>query len=374
MLRSTHHGTRVTTGWFDTPLRRANTVVVAAGLLVALVFPLIADPALIGIGFVAIVYAYRNFTWNIAGGYVGMLSLAHASAFGIGAFAVGVLTWGHGWNPWLAMLIGVAVAAVVGLGTSLLMSRFGVVNAFFFALGTMAITLAFQGVAASWDVLGSANGLQYTGAEEGFAHLIWFIDPTPFYYIALAFLVLVTLATAFMMKRTHFGRSLPFIREDPVMAASMGIPVVRYQAQAMTISMGLTAVSGTLLAQYVQFVSYESVLTLEVAVAMLVGTIIGGAGTLAGPIVAGIGIALVEELLRGFEVSSSNVSSYTQIIYALLVIVLLRFGAHGIVPLWEATIERLFGTGSRPDHRADEAAPSEEDEDTAAMSLSKGAS
>lgn len=373
MLRTTRRPERLTTGWFDTPLRRANTFVVAGALLLALVFPLLADPALIGIGFVALVYAYRNFTWNIAGGYVGMLSLAHASAFGIGAFAVGVLTWGHGWNPWLAMLVGIIVSAVVGLGTSLLMSRFGVVNAFFFALGTMAITLAFQGVAASWDVLGSANGLQNTGTDQGFAHLVWFLDPTPFYYIALGFLVVVTVGTAFMMRRTHFGRALPFIREDPVMAASMGIPVVRYQAQAMAISMGLTAVSGTLIAQYVQFVSYESVLTLEVAVAMLVGTIIGGAGTLAGPIVAGIGIAVVEELLRGFEVSSSNVSSYTQIVYAVLVILLLRFGAHGIVPLWEASVKRLFGTGPQrpPSTRAVVAS---EVDDPREMTLSKGAS
>jgi branched-chain amino acid transport system permease protein len=329
-----------TAGWFDTPLRRANTVVVAAALGIALIFPLVADKALIGVGFVAIVYAYRNFAWNIAGGYVGSLSLAHASAFGVGAFSVAVLTWGHGWNAWLALAVGVVLAALLGLVASLLMSRFGV-NAFFFALGTMAITLALQGVAASWKVLGAADGLQNRGSDQGLAHLQWFLDPAPFYYLALTILVVVTIATALLMKRTRFGRSLPFIREDPVMAASMGVPVVRNQALAMAISMGLTAVSGTLLAQYVQFVSYESVITLEIAVAMLVGTIIGGAGTLAGPIVAGVGIAVVEELLRGLEVSSSDVSSYTQIIYAALVILLLRFGAHGIVPLWEAAIGRL---------------------------------
>ncbi|MCO1657080.1 branched-chain amino acid ABC transporter permease [Pseudonocardia humida] len=336
-----------TRGWFDTPLRRANTIVVVLALAVAVVFPLFADAALTGVGFVALIYAIRNFTWNIAGGFVGLLSLAHASAFGVGAFAVAVLAWGHGWNPWLAMLVGALAAAVLGLVTSLVMSRFGV-NAFFYALGTMAITLALQGVAASWDLLGAATGLQNLGAEQGFAALQWFLDPTPFYFIALTFLVLVTVGTALMMRRTRFGRSLPFIREDPVMAASMGVPVVRNQALAMAISMGLTAVPGTLMAQYVQFVSYDSVLTLEIGVAMLVGTIIGGAGTLAGPIVAGIGIAAVEELLRGLEVSSANVSSYTQIVYAVLVIAVLRFGAHGIVPMWESAIQRLSAPRRRP--------------------------
>jgi branched-chain amino acid transport system permease protein len=353
--RDSGHG-RFGAGWPDTPLRRANTVVIAIAAVIAIVFPLWANPALIGVGFVAIVYAYRNFTWNIAGGYVGMLSLAHASAFGIGAFAVGVLTWGHGWSPWLAMVGGILLAAILGLGTSLLMSRFGV-NAFFFALGTMAITLALQGVAATWNVLGSADGLQNAGVEEGFAHLQWFRDPTPFYYTALAFLVIVTVGTSLMMRRTRFGRSLPFIREDPVMAASMGVPVVRNQALAMALSMGLTAVAGTLIAQYVQFVSYDSVLTLEIGVAMLVGTIIGGAGTLAGPIVGGIGIAVVEQLLRGLEVSSSDVSSWTQIVYAVLVILLLRFGAHGVVPLWEAGIRRLFGSGSGGESGAGEPPP-----------------
>jgi branched-chain amino acid transport system permease protein len=324
-------------------VKATNGVIVAVALVVALVFPLLADEAMVSVGFVAIVYAYRNFTWNIAGGFAGLLSLAHGAAFGIGAFAVAVVTWTHGYNAWLGLLAGVAVAALLGLVVSLLMSRFGVVNPFFFALSTLAVTLILAGIAASWDALGSANGLRYLGNEEGLAHLQWFLDPLPFYYLALAFLVLVTAGIAAMMKFTKFGRSLPFIREDPVMAASMGIRVVRNQAYVMALSMGLTAVAGTMLAQYVQFASYESVLSVEIAIAMVVGSIIGGAGTLAGPIVAGIGIAALEEFLRGFEVSSTNVSSYTQIVYGVLVILLLRFGTDGLVPLWNSGLRRLFG-------------------------------
>jgi len=80
----------------------------------------------------------------------------------------------------------------------------------------------------------------------------------------------------------------------------------------------------------------------------MVGSIIGGAGTLAGPIVAGIGIAVLEEFLRSFAVSSANVSSYTQIAYAVVVILLLRFGTGGIMPLWEAGVRAVFGTGRKP--------------------------
>lgn len=334
-----------------------NGVIVAVALVVALVYPFIVDEALVGVGFVALIYAYRNFTWNIAGGFTGLLSLAHGAAFGVGAFSVAVLTWTHGQNAWLALLAGVAVAALLGLGISLLMSRFGVVNPFFFALSTLAVTLILAGIAASWDVLGSANGLRYTGLESGFLHLQWFLDPLPFYYLILALLVIVTIGVAAMLRYTHFGRSLPFIREDPVMAASMGIRVVRNQAYVMALSMGLTAIAGTLLAQYIQFASYDSVLTVEIAVAMVVGTIIGGSGTLAGPIVAGIGLAALEEFLRSFEVSSTNVSSYTQIMYGVLVILLLRFGTDGVVPLWNAGLRRVFsrfgpsdrdGSGKQP--------------------------
>lgn len=327
----------------ESAVKATNGSVVALALVVALAFPFVVDEALVGVGFVAIVYAYRNFTWNIAGGFAGLLSLSHGAAFGIGAFSVAVVTWTYGYNAWLGLAVGVALSSLLGLVVSLLMSRFGVVNPFFFALSTLAVTLILAGIAASWDFLGSANGLRYLGNEEGLLHLQWFLDPLPFYYVALTFLVLVTAGTAAMMKYTHFGRSLPFIREDPVMAASMGIRVVRNQAYVMALSMGLTAIGGTLLAQYVQFASYESVLTVEIAVAMLVGSIIGGAGTLAGPIVAGVGIAALEEFLRGFEVSSTNVSSYTQIVYALIVILLLRFGTDGVVPLWNAGLLRLFG-------------------------------
>lgn len=333
--------------YLDTPLRRVNAVVVTVALVFALVYPYLVPPPMVGVGFVALLYALRNFTWNIAGGYVGQLSLSHIVAFGTGAFSVAVLTWRHEVNAWIALVVGVLISAVVGFLISLLMSRFGV-NAFFLALGTLALSLAAAGVAASWSFLGDTNGISYSGSEEGFAHLMWYIDPSGFYYTTLGFLVVITIGIAALMRFTHFGRSLPFIREDPVIAASMGVKVVRNQALAMALSMGLTSIAGTLIAQYVQIVSYESVLTVEIGVAMMVGSIIGGAGTLAGPIVAGIGIAVLEEFLRSFAVSSANVSSYTQIAYAVVVILLLRFGTGGIMPLWEAGVRRVFGTGRKP--------------------------
>lgn len=330
----------------DTPLRRVNAVVTTVAVVGAIVFPLLVPGPMVGTGFVALIYAMRNFTWNIAGGYGGLLSLAHVAAFGIGGFSVAVLSWRYGINPWFAIALGVALAALVGCLISLLMSRFGV-NAFFFALGTLALTLAFAGVAAAWPFLGDTNGIAYSGTEEGLAHLMWFLDASGFYYVALVLLILIVLGTAWMVRFTHFGRSLVFVREDPVIAASMGIRVARNQALAMALSMGLTAIPGALIAQYVQFVSYESILTVEIGVAMVVGTILGGAGTLAGPIVAGIGIAALEEWLRSFAVSSANVSSYTLIVYAVLVIILLRFGSGGIMPLWDNAIRRRFGDGSR---------------------------
>lgn len=335
----------------DTPVKRVNGAIVAAALLGAILYPFVVDGPLVSVGFVALVFAMRNFTWNIAGGFAGLLSLAHVSAFGIGAFSVGILTWTHGWNIWLAMLVGIVLSGLLGVAVSLVMSRFGV-NAFFFALGTMALSLALSGIAASWSVTGAVDGLQNMTTEEGLLHLQWFTNPIPLYFVALVILILMVIGTSWMMKRTRFGRSLPFIREDPQMAASMGINVVRNQAGAMGISMGLTAISGTLMAQYVNFVSYDSVLSLEIGIAMLVGAIIGGSSTLAGPIVAGIGIAALEEALRSFAVSSSNVSSYTQIAYAVIVIILIRFGANGLVPLWNSLLTRLLGRRDR--HRPDD--------------------
>lgn len=332
--------------YLDTPLRKVNAVVVVASLIFAVLFPFVVAAPTVGVGFIALLYALRNFTFNIAGGYAGLLSLAHIAAFGIGAFSVGVMTWRHGWNVWLALLVGIIIAAVVGYLISLLLSRFGV-NSFFYILGTLAVSLAFAGVAAAWSFLGDVNGISNKGTEEGFLHLQWFLDATGFYYTVLGFLIVIVIGTAALMKFTKFGRSLPFIREDPGMAASMGIRVIRNQALAMGLSMGLTAISGSLLAQYIQFVSYDSVLSVEIGLAMLVGTIIGGAGTLAGPIVAGIGLEILAEFLRSFNVSSSNVSSYTQIVYGVFLIVLLRFGAHGIMPIWNSVIRAIFGSHSK---------------------------
>ena len=324
-----------------TPRQKINGAMVIISVISAVAYPLMVDSAMVGVGFVALIYAMRNFTWNIAGGLAGLLSLAHVSAFGVGAFAVAILTWGHGVNVWVAILVGMAVSGLLGIAVSLIMSRFGV-NAFFFALGTAALSLAVSGIAASSSITGSVDGLQNRTSGEGLAQLQWFLDPKPLYYVALTILVGIVIFTIWMSTRTRFGRSLPFIREDPDMAASTGIDVVRNQSLAMGLSMALTAVPGSLIAQYTQFVSYESVLTLEIGILMMVGAIIGGSSTLAGPIVAGIGIAALEEGLRSFAVTSSNVSSITQIIYAAVVILILRLGADGVVPMWNALLDRLF--------------------------------
>src|SRR5688572_15920154 len=121
---------------FDTPVKKINAVIATVAVVVAVIYPFAVEAPLVGVGFVALIFAMRNFTWNIAGGLTGLLSLAHVAAFGIGAFAVAILTWTHGWNVWLAILVGMALSAVVGVVVSLIMSRFGV-NAFFFALGTL---------------------------------------------------------------------------------------------------------------------------------------------------------------------------------------------------------------------------------------------
>jgi len=335
------------------PRHAINTVLVVFGLAFAFVYPFVVDPAMVGVGFIALIYAMRNFTWNIAGGLAGLLSLAHVAGFGIGAFAVAILAWEHGFNVWLAILIGMALSGILGVVVSLIMSRFGV-NAFFFALGTAALSLAVSGIAASWSVTGQVDGLQNHTSGEGFMKLQWFLDPKPLYYVALVALILIVVLTVWMTRRTRFGRSLPFIREDPDMAASMGIDVIRNQALAMGMSMALTAIPGSLIAQYTSFVSYESVLTLEIGILMLVGAIIGGSSTLAGPIVAGIGIAALEEGLRSFDVTSSSVSSITQIVYAAVVILILRLGADGIVPMWNALLDRLFATRRGEGERAQE--------------------
>lgn len=323
-----------------------NTLIVLLAVAFAFIYPFFVQTPLIGVGFVALIYSMRNFTWNIAGGFTGALSLAHVGAFGIGSFAVAILTWGHGWNVWLAILVGVVLSALLGAAVSLVMTRFGV-NAFFFAIGTLALSLALSGLAASWSVTGQVDGLQNTTTAEGLLHLQWFTDAKPLYYVSLVTLIGMVIAVSYFMKCTRLGRSLPFIREDPQMAASMGINVKRNQAWAMAISMGLTAVPGAFMAQYTNFVNYESALALTIAISMIVGAFIGGATTLAGPIVAGILIAVLEEWLRSFEVTSANVSSVTQIIYGLLVILVIRFGASGIVPMWNAALKHIFKEGRR---------------------------
>jgi branched-chain amino acid transport system permease protein len=273
-----------------------RVVKVAGGLVVlgALVaFPLIVtQPFPRHVMIMVFLYAMLAQAWNVLAGYCGQISLGHAVFFGTGAYTSTVLVALVGLTPWMGMLAGailaIALSQLIGYPVFRLRGHY-------FAIATIAVGEIVQTLVINWDWVGGARGLFVPiKRPDSLLNLQFHQEKQGYYYIALALLLLALLLTH-RMERSRTGYYFRAIREDQDAAASLGIPVARYKQRAMALSAGLTALGGTFYAQYVLFIDPESVLPLSLSILICLVAVLGGVGTLWGPLIgAGILIPLGE--------------------------------------------------------------------------------
>jgi branched-chain amino acid transport system permease protein len=232
--------------------------------------------------------------WNIIGGFGGQFSLGHGVFFGIGAYVAAILYTGAGISPWLGMLAGALLATVVALLISWPTFR---LRGPFFAIATMAFNqVAFVLVNyLDWPTNGPRGIL--IPFRAGFANMI-FVQRWRYAVLMFAFLALVT-AVALWLRRSRTGYALLALREDEDAARASGIDVLAVKLRGMAISAALTALGGTLFAMYLRYIDPPTVFTLsEVGVRFALLALIGGIGTLAGPILGAALVVPVENSLR----------------------------------------------------------------------------
>ncbi len=273
-----------------------RAVKVAGGLVVlaALVaFPLVfTRPFPRHVMIMIFLYAMLAQAWNVLAGYCGQISLGHAVFFGTGAYTSTVLVTLVGLTPWIGMLAGallaIALSQLIGYPVFRLRGHY-------FAIATIAVGEIVQTLVINWDWVGGARGLFVPiKRPDSLLNLQFHQEKQAYYYIALA-LLLLALALTRRMERSRTGYYFRAIREDQDAAASLGIPVARYKQRAMALSAGLTALGGTFYAQYVLFIDPESVLPLSLSILICLVAVLGGVGTLWGPLIgAGILIPLGE--------------------------------------------------------------------------------
>ncbi len=306
--------------------RRAGTAALLAALLLAALFPLaVARPAWQNTAILMLMAAQLGVAWNILGGYAGQVSLGHAAFFGTGAYVSSLLSMRLGLSPWLGMLAGALVASAFAVVVGWPCFR---LKGHYFAMATIAVVEIVQAVVNGWERLGGAVGLYLPLAETGFGGFVFNRSKLPYYYIALALLVL-TLAVNWLVARSRTGYYLRAIKDEPDAARSLGVSLTRYKLQAIALSAALAAMGGTLYAQKELFIDPGSTLSTSLSIKMSLVAILGGVGTLFGPVIGAAVLTAVEE---GSRVIFGGTGRGTDlVVYGLLIVLFAVYQPAGIM-------------------------------------------
>ena len=314
-------------------MERATLLILLAA---AAVYPFLSGRYMLSIGISVLLMALLGQSWNIMSGYAGQFSFGHAAFFGIGAYASSILYVDHAVSPWLGMLLGMALASAVGLLIGFLSFRYKL-RGDFFALVTLAFAEILRVLFNNTKELKGAAGIliPYRDAWQEFQ----FANDRIFYFVLLAMVIFATVLIG-LMSRRKLGLCLIAIRENQEAAASLGVPVLRYKLTAMAISAAIAAMGGTFYAQYYGFIDPTVVFAASISVEAIVPCIIGGAGTLSGPLLGALLIVPLQEISNNlFE----GVSGVNMILYGALIVVFVVFCRNGI---YGTVIRRMKGVRS----------------------------
>jgi len=322
-------------------------LLISALLLGALfILPLVVtSPALMQIFILIILYAYFTSTWNFVGGFAGVLPLGHSAFIGIGAYTSTVLFQTFGISPWFGMIVGGLLAALVGVIIGLPTLK---LRGAYFALATIAfgegIRVLFENVnqVGPFEINGP-SGISIKLVESSFMDF-QFDSKAPYYYIILIMLLLVLLLTYFMMN-SKIGYYLAAGGEEPEAAEALGIKVARYRLIAMVISCFLAAFGGTFYAQLMLYFYPKSIMGLDLSFEIAFIALIGGRGTIIGPVLGALLLRPVSELTRIYL--GSSLPGLHLVIFGLVLIVVMRYYPTGLVDPIKQLIDRFIHKPAR---------------------------
>ncbi len=288
-------------------------------------------------------------SWNILGGYAGQYSVGHATYYGVGAYTTLILMQYHQVPPWYGVFAGMAAVFVVSLIIGITCFR---LRGPYFVLASIAVTEILRVTALNLkDLTNGAEGILATEIPPlkiGGVLITDFQTKVPFYYMGLAF-VLIIIAVTWLVERSKLGYYFQAIREDQDAASSLGISLSVYKNASLAISAVFTSLAGSLYALYVGFIDPPTVLGLDLSVQIVLICIIGGIGTLVGPVIGAVVLIPLSEALRSNFITEEliawgvvNANSRTGVfltenlghahvlIYGILVVIVILFMPDGI--------------------------------------------
>jgi branched-chain amino acid transport system permease protein len=261
--------------------------------------------------------------WNLLGGFAGQISLGHAGFFGIGAYTSTILYLTYGISPWLGMLAGAGLSILVTLVIGLPCFR---LTSHFFALATIAFAEVLRLLASFWRGLTNGGVGLLISFEPALKNFI-FRGKLPYTYIILAWMLVLLIITAFL-KNSRMGYYLVALREDQNAAESLGVDTLRYKMMTLIISVFFTSIAGSFYAQYFAFIDPDIVFSSHLSIQLALLSIIGGIGTIFGPILGAFFLTPLDVFLRSWL--GGVLSGLNFVVYGFVLILAVMFFPQGI--------------------------------------------
>ena len=274
---------------------------------------------------------YLCLCWNLVFGYAGLFSLGHQAFLGIGAYTSTLLYLNHQISPWIGMFVGACISTVLAVFLTFICYRYRI-RGFFFAIVTLAFAMLIQNLFMSWDYVHAAVGIWLVLRDSPWD--FYFMDRAFYYWIILIFIV-IALAVTRLIDKSRMGYYLTAIREDEDAAEVVGVPSSRYKVMVMAISAFMVSLAGTFYAQFYLYINPDNVLSINSAITMQVGTMMGGAGTLFGPVIGYTFFGLFDEMLRWFPIASLSMAAITRISYGVMLMLVILFFPRGLIGFGE---------------------------------------
>ena len=297
-----------------------------AVLVIALALVPLAGPSNTVLNFLvtALIVALTAQGWNLLGGFGGQFSFGHAAFFGSGAYAAALLQIRFGVNAWLASALGIVAGAAVGgiIGALAFRAR---LRGSYFALVTLAFAEVLRIIANATDFTGGAAGLLIR--LDARAGNFQFKSRAAFYWIALAAVAAVLLLSR-AIARGRFGAQLLAVRENEDAARALGIDPLATKLRAITLSAAITAAAGCLYAQYFLYVDANIAYGSWISVEALLAAIVGGIGTVAGPVIGALALYGLGEATKGL---SGGIAGIDLVVFGLLLVAAIGLAPLGIV-------------------------------------------
>lgn len=277
-----------------------------------------------------LLFAAMAQAWNIVGGLANQISLGHAAFFGLGAYTSTILLIRFGATPWLGIVAGALVAACAGALLSIPTMR---LKGHYFALATLAFGEVLRAIGNTWSSLtGGPVGISVPYVPQAGPALMQFSSTRSYYYLMLAMLLLAT-GIFWKISTSRLGYALRAVKANVDSAEVIGINTARTKILAATISAGLMGACGVLYAQFNFFFDPDSVFSLvSISVRVALICIIGGIGTVFGPIIGACFLLPLEEIFNA--TLSGKGAGFSQLAYGVILIAIILIEPRGLQSLY----------------------------------------